>query len=123
MKIGEVATAAGVSVDTIRFYEQRGLLPPARRRPSGYRDYSPDVVDRLRLARSLQAVGLTLDEIIEVLAAHDRGAATCESEGWRLDVALERVERRIDELEELRGVISTARAACRAGACTIGTST
>src|SRR5690606_34620584 len=80
VKIGEVAASAGVTVDTIRFYERRGVLPEPERRPSGYREYPPDTVQRIQLARSLQRVGLTLDEIVDALHAHDTGNATCDSE-------------------------------------------
>ena len=117
MKIGEVAREAGVTIDTIRFYERRGVLPPAERRPSGYREYGDATVERIRLARRMQWVGLSLDEIIDALAAHDTGRATCESERWRLDGALERVDARIAELKVLRREIVTARAACTKGRC------
>ncbi len=117
MKIGEVAAAAGVTIDTIRFYERRGVLPEPRRRPSGYRDYSGEVVDRILLARRLQGVGLTLDEIVDALQAHDAGGATCDGQRWRLDVALERVERRIAELQAVRRTIRRARTRCLAGTC------
>ena len=119
MKIGEVAAAAGVTVDTIRFYERRGVLPEPDRRPSGYRDYPVDIVERIRLARSLQGVGLTLDEIVDALAAHDAGGVTCDSERWRLDVALERVEQRIAELQAVRRLIRRTRADCESGACSL----
>ena len=121
MKIGEVAAAAGVTVDTIRFYERRGVLPEPDRRPSGYRDYPVDIVERLRLARSLQGVGLTLDEIVDALAVHDAGGATCDSERWRLDVALERIEQRIAELQAVRRAIRRTRAYCESGACSLTT--
>lgn len=121
MKIGEVAGAAGVTVDTIRFYERRGVLPEPDRRPSGYRDYPVDIVERIRLARSLQGVGLTLDEIVDALAAHDAGGATCDSERWRLDAALERVEQRIAELQAVRRAIRRTRADCESGACSLTT--
>ena len=119
MKIGEVAAAAGVTIDTIRFYERRGVLPEPNRRPSGYRDYPPEVVERIRLARKLQSVGLTLDEIIDALRAHDSGGASCESERWRLDSALERVERRIKELQAVRRSIRQAQSRCRVGNCVL----
>ncbi len=122
MKIGAVARQAGVSIDTVRFYEQRGVLPPAARRPSGYRDYNTATVDRIKLARRMQSVGLSLDEIIDALAAHDTGASTCESEGWRLDAALDRVDARLAELKALRRQIIATRAACAKGRCTLTTS-
>jgi DNA-binding transcriptional MerR regulator len=119
MKIGEVAREAGVTVDTIRFYERRGVLSAPQRRPSGYREYGDETVARLRLARRMQGLGLTLDEIIEALTAHDEGRATCESERWRLDAALARVDERIAELRALRREIMSARRACQSGRCTL----
>ena len=118
MKIGEAALRAGVSIDTIRFYERRGVLPAPLRRPSGYREYTEDTVGRIRLARRMQSLGLSLDEVTDALTAHDTGGATCESERWRLDVALDRVDARIAELEALRSEIVTARTACEEGRCT-----
>jgi len=119
VKIGEVARQAGVTVDTIRFYERRGVLSAPNRRPSGYRDYGEDTVGRLRLARRMQSLGLSLDEIIDALAAHDEGRATCDSERWRLDAALDRVDARIAELRALRREIVSARTACEQGSCTL----
>jgi DNA-binding transcriptional MerR regulator len=97
MKIGQVATAAEVSVDTVRFYERRGVLPEPRRRPSGYREYSSSSVERIRMAKLLQQLGFTLEEIIDCLHAHDAGNATCEGEMWRLDAVLGRIDARIAE--------------------------
>jgi DNA-binding transcriptional MerR regulator len=117
VKIGEVARRAGVTIDTIRFYERRGILAPPSRRPSGYRDYTDDVIDRIRLARRMQSVGLSLDEVIDALSAHDTGRATCESERWRLDAALDRVDTRIAALKALRREIVSVRTACENGRC------
>ena len=69
MKIGQLARAAGVTVDTVRFYERRGVLPQAARLPSGYRVYTAATVERIRLARTLQALGFTLDEVVDALHA------------------------------------------------------
>lgn len=123
MKIGEVAHLSGVSIDTVRFYEQRGVLPLAPRRPSGYREYSAATVGRIQLARRMQSVGLSLDEIIDALSTHDTGQATCESESWRLDAALSRVDTRIAELKVLRHQIISTSAACAEGRCTMTTDT
>ena len=95
MKIGQVASQAGVSIDTVRYYERRGVLPAAPRTAAGYRVYTEAAVARIRLARRLQSLGLTLDEIIGALHAQDAGHASCESERWRLRAALgrDRVQR------------------------------
>jgi DNA-binding transcriptional MerR regulator len=117
MRIGAIAAEAGVSVDTVRFYERMGVLPAPAREPSGYRDYPAATVERIRLTRELQAVGFTLGDVVDALAAHDAGGATCESERWRLDAALARVDAKLAELDALRGRIVEAREECAAGRC------
>jgi len=117
VKIGEIARQSGVTVDTVRFYERVGVLPAAERTLSGYRDYAPATVARIQLTREFQAIGLSLNEIVDALAAHDAGGATCESERWRLDAVLERVDAKLAELAALRGRIVEAQDACAAGQC------
>jgi DNA-binding transcriptional MerR regulator len=117
MKIGEVAREAGVTVDTVRFYERVGVLAEPARTESGYRDYESGAIERIRLTRELQAIGFTLNDAVDALAAHDAGGATCESERWRLDAVLARVDRRLAELGELRERIVEARDACARGDC------
>ena len=117
MRIGEIATQAGVSVDTVRFYERVGVLPQPARTESGYRDYEPGTVERIKLTRELQAIGFALSEAVDALAAHDAGGATCESERWRLQAVLERVDDKLAELDALRGRIVQAQDACASGRC------
>ena len=117
MKIGEIATEASVTVDTVRFYERVGVLPPPARTESGYRDYGRDTVERIRLTRELQAIGFTLADAVDALAAHDAGGATCESEQWRLQAVLDRVDDKLAELTALRGRIVQAQDACADGQC------
>jgi DNA-binding transcriptional MerR regulator len=117
MKIGEVAKQAGVTVDTVRFYERVGVLPAPARTESGYRDYEPETVPRIRLTRQLQAIGFTLGDAVDALAAHDAGGATCESERWRLQAVLDRVDAQLAELAALRGRIVQAQEACTEGHC------
>ena len=117
MKIGEVAHQAGVTVDTVRFYERVGVLPAPARTESGYRDYEPGTVERIRLTRELQAIGFTLADAVDALAAHDAGGATCESERWRLDAALARVDAKLEELNALRSRIEQTQDACASGRC------
>ncbi len=121
MKIGEVATRAGVSVDTVRFYERVGVLPQAARTASGYRDYEQETVERIRLTRELQAIGFTLTDAVDALAAHDAGDATCASERWRLDAVLARVDAKLAELSALRSRIVKAQDACTDGRCVFTT--
>jgi DNA-binding transcriptional MerR regulator len=117
VKIGQVAKQAGVSVDTVRFYERRGVLPAAQRRPSGYRVFSESTVERIRMAKALQDMGLTLDEVIDALHTHDAGGATCESERWRLEGVVDRMAAKIAELEQARRHAQEILEDCRAGRC------
>ena len=117
MKIGEVARQAGVSVDTVRFYERRGVLPAPERLSSGYRTYASATVSRILVARHLQQLGLTLDEVIAALHANDRGGANCASERWRLESVVDRIDAKLAELRTLRREIRSVMAACDRGAC------
>jgi DNA-binding transcriptional MerR regulator len=117
MKIGQVAADADVTVDTVRFYERRGVLPPPERRPSGYREYAPAAVERIRMARALQRLGFTLDEIIDALRAHDAGETSEASQLWRLEAVVDRIDVKIAELRRTRRNITDTIAECRAGRC------
>ena len=117
MNIGELARSAEVNIDTVRYYERRGVLPRPQRRPSGYRVYDTSTAERLRLARSLQSLGLTLDEIVDAFHASDGGTATCESERWRLEAVLARLDGKISDLRRTRRELAKALAECREGRC------
>ncbi len=71
MKIGELAQRAEVGIDTVRYYERRGLLPTPRRQLSGYRTYSSNDAARLRFVRRAKELGFALSEIRELLALSD----------------------------------------------------
>lgn len=77
MRIGEVAVAADVPTQTIRFYERRGLLPQPLRGPNGYREYDASILARLAFIRRGQAAGLTLVEVASILDLRREGAAPC----------------------------------------------
>ncbi len=117
MRIGAFAEAAGVSVDAVRFYERRGVLLPAPRTAGGYRTFDQHDLDRVLLARQLQALGLRVEEVVDALAAHDLGDASCASERWRLEMVEARIETRIAELRRTRRFVRKALAACDAGHC------
>ena len=120
MKIGQVADLAEVSIDTVRFYERRGVLPVPERTPSGYRTYTAATVERIRLARRLQRLGLTLDEVIDALHATDHDAITCTSERWRLEAVLDRIDNKIAELQATRNHVQEVITACDHGTCVFG---
>jgi DNA-binding transcriptional MerR regulator len=102
MQIGELAEATGISRDTLRFYEKRGLLQ-ARRSGNGYRDYPPQAVDWLRYIRTAQALGFTLQEIeadLPLLSAPAGDSAALLRAA--LQTKLTEIDRRIEGLQALR---------------------
>jgi DNA-binding transcriptional MerR regulator len=117
MKIGQVAAQAGVGIDTVRFYERRGVLSTPPRTSSGYRIYEASTVERIRFTRALQHLGFTLDEAIDALRSHDAGMTTCESELWRLQAVIDRIDTKIAELQATRRDVSEMMDACQQGHC------
>jgi DNA-binding transcriptional MerR regulator len=103
MKIGELAARSGTTAKTVRFYEQAGLLPDPERTPNGYRDYSPQTIERLSFIRRGQAAGLSLREVRQILAIYDRGDAPCSHVREILSERLNRVRAHIAELVTLEG--------------------
>ena len=101
--IGTLAERTGVSPDTIRYWEDEGVLPEPERSDAGYRLYGEAAVERLRFVRQAQALGLQLDEIAEILAlVAQRGVEPCAHVEARLRERLGQVNERIRELEALR---------------------
>ena len=105
MRIGELAKQVGVTPDTIRYYEREGLLPPAERTPSGYRDYGPEVLDDLRFIKKAQALGLKLSDVREVLEISSGGKPPCEHVRATVSARLVEVEERLRELRALRATL------------------
>ncbi|HEX7318602.1 MAG TPA: heavy metal-responsive transcriptional regulator [Pyrinomonadaceae bacterium] len=102
IRAGELAKAAGVSTDTLRHYERKGVLPRPRRGANGYRQYPPEALDRVLLVRRALAVGFTLDELARVLSVRDRGAAPCREVRELAAAKLAEVDERLAQLAELR---------------------
>ena len=105
MRIGDLAKHVGVTPDTIRYYEREGLLPPAERTPSGYRDYGPEVLDDLRFIKKAQALGLKLSDVREVLEISSGGKPPCEHVRATVSGRLAEVEERLRELRALRATL------------------
>lgn len=106
MRIGEVAEAAGMTAKTLRFYENRGLLPAADRAPNGYRDYARDTVTRLEFIRRGRTAGLTLAQIGDILSIRDVGQAPCIHMRDLLGRQLSESDNQIAELTALRATVA-----------------
>jgi len=102
MKIGVVAQAVGVGIQTIRFYEHQGLLPEPPRRPSGYRVYSPETVQRLLFIRRAKELGFSLKEISELLSLNDSDNATAEDVKRLADRKLNDLKDKIRSLQRMQ---------------------
>lgn len=99
---GELADLAGVSRDTLRHYERKGVLPRPRRGHNAYRQYPPEALQRVQLVRRALSVGFTLDELAKVLKVRDAGGAPCEEVRRLAAQKLLNVEDQLRELTELR---------------------
>lgn len=106
LRIGEVAKASGVAVETLRFYERRGLLGRPRRTEANYRVYGPQVLERLAFIRRAQSVGFTLDEIGEILAESAEGRRPCGHVRAMARRKLEELDRRLAELRRYRAELA-----------------
>lgn len=106
LRTGELARQAGVNVETLRYYERKGLLAMPPRQPSGQRCYPPETVDLIRFIKRAQALGLSLKQVRELLELG--GTADAESAPVRelLEAKLAEVERKIDELQALKQVLA-----------------
>ena len=114
MTIGELAKAAGVNVQTVRYYEREGLLPkPHRWRDSNYRDFDDDALTRLRFIRSAKDLGFTLREISELLDLRILPGESCEEVKTLLGQKLADLEIRLADMRRLRRVLIKLQAACR----------
>ncbi len=102
MLIGELAAASGVTAKTLRYYEGEGLLHAPARTRAGYRDYSPQTVQRVRFIRQAQSAGLTLGQIGQILAIRDDGRAPCQHVAELVDHRLADVEESLRQLRRTR---------------------
>ena len=99
---GKLADLAGVSRDTLRHYERKGVLPRALRGQNGYRQYPPDALQRVQLIRRALSVGFTLAELASVLKVRDAGGAPCEEVRRLATQKLLDVQDQLRELSQLR---------------------
>lgn len=124
MTISRAAERAGVGVETIRFYERRGLIEqPVRPRTGGYRFYDNEVVERIRFIRQGQELGFSLREIAELLSLRADPGADCGDVRTQAIAKREEVDRKIAQLQRIRSALDELIATCPGGgalrACTI----
>lgn len=112
MRTGQVAARAGVNVQTLRYYERRGLLPAPTRQASGYRIYGPDAVRVVRFVKRAQQLGFSLDEVESLLELAQGGPDSCDS-AHRLAVdKISDLDRRMAHLRAMRESLQRLAATC-----------
>lgn len=112
LTIGGVARAAAVNVQTVRYYERRGLVVSPHRTPAGYRQYPSDVIARLRFIKHAQALGFSLNEIRELLALRVKPGVACETVAQRTRQKIALVTERIRQLKRIKVTLDHLAAAC-----------
>lgn len=110
--IGRLARAAGVGIETIRFYERQRLLARPRQPERGFRRYPEDAVQRIRFIRQAQALGFTLREIHELLTLRADPSVDCADVLQRATVKRQDVDSKIDQLQRMREALDRLIAAC-----------
>lgn len=126
LRSGQLADAAGVNVQTLRYYERRGLLAKPQRSPGGHRLYAPETVSALQIIKAAQRLGFTLEEVAELIEVgqHRHGSRAKAGLQDRVTRKLGEVEARITDLHIIRDTLQAALAAgcddlvaCAASAC------
>ena len=112
MTIGRLAHAAGINIETIRYYQRRGLLAMPRKPVGGVRRYAPETLARLRFIRRAQELGFSLREIAELLKLGD---GSCKQTRAIAEHRLADIEMRLRDLESMRATLGKLIRACRAG--------
>ncbi len=123
MRIGELAKLTGCQSETVRFYEQKGLLPPPLRSQANYRMYDASHAERLHFIRRCRSLGMSLNEVETLLGYQDQPERSCSGVNALVDHQLSEIDRQILELSMLRAELSSLRARCDstrpAGQCAI----
>lgn len=112
LTIGQAAQRAGCGVETIRFYERKGLIPRPATPATGFRRYPRTTIERVRFIRQAQALGFSLREIDELLSLRADPATQCADVRGRARSKLVEVEQKIAQLERIRAVLAALIGAC-----------
>jgi DNA-binding transcriptional MerR regulator len=121
LTVSGLANRVGVSPDAVRYSERLGLLPPAARSAAGYRRYDQRAVERLRLVKGAQRVGLRLREIAELLQVVDRGQCPCGHTEALLRQPPADVDAELARLWALRGQLARLLTQAPGEGCTVAT--
>jgi MerR family transcriptional regulator, copper efflux regulator len=116
MWIGEAAEQAGVNIQTLRYYERRGLLPRTPRRASGYREFPDDAVRIVRFIKRAQDLGFSLAEVEELLRLRRHSGKNRARIRSVADEKIHQIDQKVAELERMKRALQTLVRSCRDGA-------
>ena len=112
LKSGELARQSDVNVETLRFYERKGLLPEPPRRMSGYREYPPETISLIRFIKRAQELGFSLREIKELLALRVKRGTSCVQVRQRAEEKITDVQQKIADLKVIERALKKLTATC-----------
>lgn len=112
LRIGEVAAEAGVNVQTLRFYERRGLLKEPPRRASGYREYPVQAVRMIRFIKRAQQLGFSLNEVGELLSLRDSRGSSCADVRAAAQEKIATIETKLESLQAIRDALKALVKTC-----------
>ena len=115
MKIGEMASATATNIETVRYYEKIGLLPAPARTGANYRSYGSEHLARLSFIRRARDLGFTLDQVRELLGLSDHREQSCAAVDAIANTHLAEIDRKIADLQAMRGELSRMVGDCRQG--------
>jgi len=112
LTIGQLAKHAKVNIETIRYYERRGLIPEPPRRESGYRQYAPEFVTRIQFIKRAQELGFSLNEIADLLALRVDTDTACNEVRKRAENKIASIEGKIQTLQKMKQALETLVVVC-----------
>lgn len=108
LKIGEVAAQSGLPIKTVRYYDDIGLLSPTvQRSQSGYRLFKPEILERLAFIKRAQSLGLSLNEVKDILSIHDQGRLPCHAAKQQIQDKVQQIAQQIEQLQTLQAELQT----------------
>ncbi len=123
MTIGRLAKEARVNIDTLRYYEKRGLLPEPPRKESGYRLYNPDAAKRIAFIMHAKELGFSLNEIAELLSLRMETTGQCKAVKSKAEAKITEIEEKILSLQQIKAALQRLVGSCkinkRLGECPI----
>jgi len=113
LSVGQLAKGANVNIETVRYYERRGLLPEPKRRESGYREYLQGDVFRIKFIKRAQELGFTLKEISELLALRVDSKTTCAKMKKQTEAKISDIEEKIRLLKKMKVALGKLASSCQ----------